>query len=133
MFLFINTWKSCIESDIVKSIISVVKDVLKAHSNRVRFILEPIMMDFTSRMLQADLITDVAAKSPACEYQVIMNNFLSCLEYSTSTKEVEEECSKLLGILKAIGGPCKKASKAIRQDFVEGIKHKCDIELLLSE
>lgn len=116
---------------IVKSIIGVVKDVLKAHGNRLRLILEPPvnMKEFTTRMLQADLITDVVAQSS--EYQVVMNDFLSCLEYSTAKHDIERDCNTLLGILSAIGGPCKRAAAAIRHDILEAVKNKHNIELSL--
>ena len=88
------------------------------------------MKEFTTGMTQARLITDVAANS--LEYQTIMNDFLSCLEYSTTKEEVEEECSKLLGILKDIGGPCEKASRVLTENIVEAAsKKKLTIELSL--
>lgn len=135
MIIIITIIQLCIccyiDSDIVKHIICVVKDVLRAHSIDLSQILEPqaVMKDFANRMLQADFIGDTVARSP--EYQVIVNDFLSCFRYTHTKQQVERDCSKLLGILKDIGGPCKRAGEAIKHDLIEGIKNKCNTELAL--
>ena len=84
------------------------------------------MKEFANQMMEADLITDIVAKSP--EYQAIIDDFYCCLQYANSKKEVEEECSKLLKILKKIGGACKRASSAIKEDILKALKNNHGIE-----
>ena len=112
--------------DIVKSII---KNVMKAHGTHLRQMLEPFhIQEFAQRMIQANLIADVVVKS--VEYQMLINDFLSCLEYASTKQEVIKDCNKLLKILKDIGGPFTRASEVIKRDIIDDCyKCKCTVEL----
>ena len=118
-----------LEPDTIEGIVVVIRGILERHANKLSDVLRPNMKEFASQMLQADFITDVIAESP--EYQVVMDSFFSDLQYSSTKEEVEQGCKQLLEILENIGGPCKKASKKIKQDLTEGVKHKYNIMLIL--
>ena len=114
-----------LETDLIK----VVKEVFRDYNAALSLALEPVLGEFAHSMLMAEFIS--FHKNPP-EYQMMMNSFLSCLEFGDTKKEVEEMCSKLLGILRSMGGPCMKAAETIKRKIIEDVKHKCNTEFLLS-
>ena len=103
------------------------KDVFRQNVDKLTQVLYLSVSDFARKMYQDNLITETTAENPS--YSDIIKEALASLQFLQHKHEIEEKCSKILGVLTRVGGPCVEASQAIKQQLKDETSKKLNIEL----
>ena len=103
------------------------KDVFRQNVDKLSQVLHLSVSDFARKMHQDDLITAATARKHS--YFDIIEEALGGLEFLRHKHEIEKRCSKILGALTHVGGPCADASQAIKQQLKDETSKKLNIEL----
>ena len=118
-----------LDPDAVKSLATTIKEVFTSHVADLSELLQPVIREFATQMLQEGLISDTLARNPNVLYTTIIGQFMAGLPFKTEQQQIEQSCLKCLKVLSNCG--FKDASEVLRNHLVKEVRTRLNIDLNL--
>ena len=106
-----------------------ITDVLLSKYSRLSRAFDNDMKKAAEMMLEAGIITQTNESKP--NFDAIINNFLSALDFMDKLEDIKEHCVKFLSVFYTLGGPFVHAGNMIKKHICKKASDELGLKLNL--
>ena len=111
----------------VDKVKKVIQKVLKKYFSNLEILLNECLQEIATAMFSNDLVSQNIKKEP--NVAKMMSQFTSGMNFISDCNELVEYCKLFLSILAQQGGPFKRASDKIAQEWTTNIEKELGVNL----